>query len=342
MPTTRLPELRPPLPLEVQIEPVGQCNLRCVMCLIRFRRDGPPFGSSAFMRMGLFTQLVDQFPAAASLHLQGLGEPLLHPRIFEMVAYAVRRGMSVTTNSNLLLLDRERAEACVRSGLAWIRVSIDGASAETYEAIRSGARLGVVLEHVRLLQRAKERLASDLPRVFLVMVAMNRNIRELPAIIRLAHDYGMEQVFVQHLCNDFSDGKGTCEEPLMAEFMERESLRKQDPQWIEDRFREAEDVAAKLKIELRLPQSRPLSETGGDPARKRCDWPWRAAYITYTGTAMPCCMIALPDRINLGSMDREGVLAVWHGERYRRFRRKLGSNTPPGVCRTCSIYRGSF
>jgi MoaA/NifB/PqqE/SkfB family radical SAM enzyme len=30
----------PPLPRFVQIEPVGQCNLRCEMCAIQFRRDG--------------------------------------------------------------------------------------------------------------------------------------------------------------------------------------------------------------------------------------------------------------------------------------------------------------
>jgi MoaA/NifB/PqqE/SkfB family radical SAM enzyme len=31
-----------PLPRFVQIEPVGQCNLRCQMCPIQFRTDGPP------------------------------------------------------------------------------------------------------------------------------------------------------------------------------------------------------------------------------------------------------------------------------------------------------------
>ncbi len=37
------------LPNFLQVEPVGQCNLRCQMCAIQFRQDGPPFGSPAFM-----------------------------------------------------------------------------------------------------------------------------------------------------------------------------------------------------------------------------------------------------------------------------------------------------
>jgi hypothetical protein len=37
------------LPKFLQVEPVGQWNLRCQMCAIQFRQDGPPFGSPAFM-----------------------------------------------------------------------------------------------------------------------------------------------------------------------------------------------------------------------------------------------------------------------------------------------------
>jgi hypothetical protein len=61
-----------PLPRFVQIEPVGQCNLRCRMCPIQFRRDGPPHGPAAFMAFNAFTRLVDQFEDVEELHLQGL------------------------------------------------------------------------------------------------------------------------------------------------------------------------------------------------------------------------------------------------------------------------------
>jgi hypothetical protein len=62
------------LPTFAQIEPVGQCNLRCQMCPITFRTDGPPYGPPAFMPFETFTQLLDQFGTLQELHLQGLGE----------------------------------------------------------------------------------------------------------------------------------------------------------------------------------------------------------------------------------------------------------------------------
>ena len=72
------------------------------------------------------------------------------------------------------------------------------------------------------------------------------------------------------------------------------------------------------------------------------DWPWRGAYIAYSGEAMPCCMVATPDRVNFGSMAREGVVRIWNGDAYRHFRARLDSDQPPEVCRGCAVYHGTF
>jgi MoaA/NifB/PqqE/SkfB family radical SAM enzyme len=131
-----------PLPSFVQIEPVGQCNLRCQMCPIQFRTDGPPNGPPAFMPFETFMGLVDQLPTMTELQLQGLGEPMMHPRFFDMVAYAAARGIEVSTNSNLTLLTPARAEQLVASGLSHLHVSIDGATSATYESgsVQTGRR----------------------------------------------------------------------------------------------------------------------------------------------------------------------------------------------------------
>ena len=92
------------LPKFLQVEPVGQCNLRCKMCPIQFRRDGPPHGPPAFMDFEAYKQLLGQFPDLEELQLQGLGEPMMHPRFFDMIELASARGIKVSTNTNLTLL----------------------------------------------------------------------------------------------------------------------------------------------------------------------------------------------------------------------------------------------
>lgn len=120
---------RVPLPRFLQIEPVGQCNLRCRMCPIQFRADGSPGGPPAFMGFDTFRALLDQFTGVTELHLQGLGEPLLHPRFFDMVRHAVARGVTVSTNTNLTVLSERRAQQCIASSSACSACAMSRANA---------------------------------------------------------------------------------------------------------------------------------------------------------------------------------------------------------------------
>ena len=130
----------PPLPDFAQIEPIGRCNLACRMCTVNDRGD-----VVTEMPLAQFTAILDQLPALKRLHLQGLGEPMLHPQFFDMVELAAQRGIEVSTNSNLTLLTEARAWRCVTSGLASLSVSLDGATAPVYEAVRRGERRHVAV-----------------------------------------------------------------------------------------------------------------------------------------------------------------------------------------------------
>jgi radical SAM protein with 4Fe4S-binding SPASM domain len=332
-------EVEPPSFL--QIEPVGQCNLACKMCAIPYRGEGTPHGPPAFMAWPIFVSVLDAFGEARELHLQGLGEPLMHPRFFDMVRRAAGRGLRVSTNTNLTLIDRRRAEECMTSGLAEISLSIDAATREAYEAIRVGARFDWILANLAKLEAAREAAAGSGPALRLVMVLMRRNLEEIPGLVRLAHDFGIEALFVQRLCHDL--GEGTLPEryaPLRG-FVDAESLPETVAPPVVEVFREAEDLAAELGVELRLPQPGTGRPTGAR-GRDRCDWPWRGPYVAWDGRVMPCCMVATPDRACLGNVREQEPLEVWNGAAYREFRTRLDSDGPPRVCRSCAVYSGTF
>jgi radical SAM protein with 4Fe4S-binding SPASM domain len=330
------------LPTYVQIEPVGQCNLRCQMCAIQFRQDGPPYGPPAFMAFDAFTRIVDQFVGLETLHLQGLGEPMMHPRFFDMVAYAAAKGIRVTTNSNLTLLNARRAELCVTSGLDWLHVSIDGATAQTYERIRVRAHFERVMRNLDLLLNARERLGSARPHVRMVAVVMRQNLHELPDLVRLAHRWSMEEMFVQHLCHDFAESSLPAQYRPMREFVQAQTLLEDDPERVERYFGQAREVARELGVSLRLPRTRPRVHPPGTPGPERCNWPWTGAYISYQGYALPCCMVSTPDRINFGNIVERSVEQTWNSAAYQAFRDRLASDEPPEVCRSCSLYSGTF
>ncbi len=334
-----------PMPSYLQIEPVGQCNLRCRMCPVVYREEGaigaggnPP----AFMPFDTYRRILDEFAGISELHLQGLGEPFLHPRFLAMVRYAAGKGIAVTTNTNLTALSERRAEECVRSGLRTLYVSLDAADAALYESIRVGSRFDRVLRNLDRVVDARRRLRSGTPHVGIVAVAMRRNLEQLPKLVRLAHAHGVGLVSVQHLAHDFSEGSLPERYAPMRAFVDGETLLDEDAARVEQWFAEARSVARSLGVELRLPRLDAAGRVGGRKGRARCDWPWRGAYVSYSGKAMPCCMVATPDRIHFGDMARDGVARVWNGPAYEAFRARLDSDDPPEICRGCAIYNGTF
>lgn len=329
----------PPLPSFVQIEPVGQCNLRCAMCPIQYREAGPPYGPLAFMAFEDYVRLLDGFPAARELHLQGLGEPLMHPDFFRMVRHAVARGLVVSTNTNLTLLTPRRVTECVTSGLHAMHVSLDGATAPVYEKIRRGASFTKVIRNLDRVVKEKKALQSTTPLLRITTVVMRSNLHELADVVTLAHRHGVDAVWVQHLSHEFGEDTLPAAYAAMREFVDGETLLAEERDRVAAHFTRARGAAEALGIRLRLPS---LDTGPQGPARRGCDWPSRGAYLTYEGDALPCCMVSTADRANMGNMLTDGVSAVWQGERYTTLRDGLANGTPPAICESCAVYNRTF
>jgi radical SAM protein with 4Fe4S-binding SPASM domain len=267
---------------------------------------------------------------------------MMHPRLFDMIAYAVGKNIRVTSTSNLTLLSPRRAEQCVQSGLDELNISVDSADPETYEKIRVRSRFTRVEQNVKLLTATRRRLASETPRTKLVAVLMRQTLAGLPDLVRLAKRWEIPEVFIQHLCHDFAESSLPAEYRPMRQFVDEQTLLTHDSSEIHRVFDATKAVAEELGITLRLPSCEPNPHPPGTPGRTRCDWPWARAYVSYQGLAMPCCMIATPDRFNFGNMAEEGVGRIWNGHAYDGFREQLSSEDPPEICRTCSVYHRTF
>jgi radical SAM protein with 4Fe4S-binding SPASM domain len=263
----------------------------------------------------------------------------MHPEFFRMVRHATDKGIAVSTNTNLTLLTPRRVEQCARSGLRSMHVSIDGASAAVYETIRRGASFAKMLRNLGRLVAARTALRSSTPELRIVTVVMRSNLHELKDIVALAHRYGVASIFVQHLSHDFGEGSLPDAYRAMRDFVREETLLAEDASRVARCFEEARDAAARLRVALRLP---PLDAAPAPLRERGCDWPWRGAYITYEGDALPCCMVSTADRFNMGNMLKGGVAAVWNGEHYRRLRAGLADGDPPAICRSCALYNRTF
>ena len=146
-----------------------------------------------------FEAVARYFGEAEEVDLTGGGEPLLHPRLEEMVRQAKSAGCVAGFSTNATLLFPDRAEGFLEAGLDWIAYSIDGATPATYEKIRVGASFEKVMKNIAGVQQLKERRKSKKPKTMLFFVMMKENVHELPAMVKLAKSMGIDQIVAKNL-----------------------------------------------------------------------------------------------------------------------------------------------
>jgi MoaA/NifB/PqqE/SkfB family radical SAM enzyme len=138
------------------LEITNHCNLYCTICPVNttMRRG------KGFMDPDLYRKIVDENPGFDFVLTFQWGEPLLHPKVFDLVRYAADRGVRPMLTSNGTRLDPERRAALLASGLERITFSVDG-DRESHERIR-GYPWEKLREDVLALKRERDAAGSRL------------------------------------------------------------------------------------------------------------------------------------------------------------------------------------
>lgn len=325
------PLVVPELPRTLYLETTNRCDSECQTCIRTFLTQEPAKDLTLFELKGI----VDQFPVLDRVILHGIGEPLLNPEIFEMVAYLKARGATVLFNSDAISLTPKRARQLIESRLDEFRVSMDGATRETYGKIRGVDQFDRVIRNVEKLLDLQKKLVRQTPGVSLWFTAMKVNLDELPAFVRLAGKMGVPEVHVQRLVY-YGHGMAVAEQSLHRALQEREA------QLIE----EAEELAKTFAITFKASGlTTPLESLKGTQLGKRpwsgCQRPWTLSYVTANGNVLPCCIAPFSAKNYRGSLlgnaFTEDFANIWNGERYQKFRETFESDVPPDPCRGCGL-----
>ena len=167
------------LPVEYIVETTAKCNLYCPMC----PRETHPQPKED-MADQVFECLVRETgPSAEHMMLIGLGEPFLDPKIFDRISCCARHNISTLLSTNGTLLDEETCDRLLRSPLESITLSVDGATKETFEYYRKGARFEKVRDNfVRFCRMKHERRAKV--QVVVQTVLLERTRPEVDDFIR--------------------------------------------------------------------------------------------------------------------------------------------------------------
>ena len=149
----------PAFPLNVDIEASSKCQIKCAHCF----RQQMDIGEDRFMDFDLYKKIVAECGRHGlfTLKFSMRGEPLLHPNIVEMVAFAKKAGVrEVWINTNGGMINEKLAEGLIKAGTDWITMSFDGLR-EEYEKVRYPLKFEESLEKLRILRRVRDRYNAN-------------------------------------------------------------------------------------------------------------------------------------------------------------------------------------
>lgn len=146
------------IPSHVILEPVSYCNLRCTMCFQideTFTRDKALMGA---MEIDLYKRIIDQMveKGSRSLTLAARGEPTLHPKFGELLAYAKGKFFDFKMNTNATRLTEEKCHQILQSEVTELVFSVDSYFKDEYESIRKGGKFEKVLENIIMFKKIRE------------------------------------------------------------------------------------------------------------------------------------------------------------------------------------------
>jgi uncharacterized Fe-S cluster-containing radical SAM superfamily enzyme len=165
-------------PSHLYIEGSTSCNCQCITC-------PSPVLHRPDMDIALAKSIIDQSVGhpIKELHPFLYADPFVWPHLFELMEYAKSRlpGVQIHLWTNGILLDDQVAKQAIACGLDNLAISIDGATANTHNAIRHGADYDLVVEHaLHFLEIAPK---SIFVRIHMTVTESNQH--EAPDFLRL-------------------------------------------------------------------------------------------------------------------------------------------------------------
>ena len=298
-----------------QIELTTRCPLRCTMCC----REGQPGLARKDMSSQDFQKILPYLREVEAVVLEGWGESTLHPHLIEIVRLVKKTGAQVGFVTSGQTLHDEYVSDLVRADTDFIGFSLSGTTAETHDSIRVNSHLPELLTHIRRFQEIKGRLKSPHPRLHVVYLLLKTNMGEVPALVNLAKDLGIQEVILIHMA--------LISNPWQEEL--RIFAREDMEEW-ERILNEAEKMARSLKIHLRRPPLAPRE------VAVCSENPLRNLYISVSGNVSPCVYLRPPlpspfrrifhgaefltGKVGFGNIFQKPFGEIWEDEKYKEFR----------------------
>jgi MoaA/NifB/PqqE/SkfB family radical SAM enzyme len=329
------------LPISLYVDINLKCNLSCPMC----HRNHPQYRGYDWPTMEIDTFMKvarELFPTAYRVMLTGGGESLVHKRIDKILQLCLDYEVFPTIVTNGTTMTRKRAILLAQAG-AYMGISVDGATRETFEALRYPARWDRLLKSLAIITRVREAVGNESFFPHFQVVVQKHNLSELPGFIDMATANGFELVKYSKIYPHFPELEERVPDPEEVSRAFVEVLEKANEQRVRVEVPDYGETSVsgelmRLREKNVFPISLDLSQSakfvsGGfvkypDYHSKRCQIPFSECMITPEGkVVVGCC-----SQYQLGDLAEDSFSNIWNGPGYRELRGTVNSANPMDFC----------
>ena len=302
-------------PYVLRVEPISACNLHCPLCATGAGEIDRPAQAMTAETLERIVALCGRHALYANLWIWG--EPMLNRHLADLAAVCRRHNIGSEVSTHLSLpLSEARIDALVASGLDWLIVSNDAATAATYAKYRLGGSFERVVHNLRAIVARKRALGSRTPFVEWQVVPLRQNEHEIGDILRLARDIGVDGVRIKKLRLDKTKESG-----VLGRVADTRVA-----QWA---------PADTRLVHLVTPEKRSYIDF-------HCRFLWGMVSVYADGAVAPCCETTSVND-DLGNLFMQDFDAIWNGPSYVKARRiALGLADGPqeeaSACHACNVF----
>jgi len=272
------------------------------------------------MPLSTYRKISEYFDRVENVHLQGWGEPLLNPDIFEMIRIAKGKNCSVSLTTSGVNLTADISGRLIKEGIDTVAVSIAGATKETHERIRRGSDFGKFVENIKGLAALKAETGSSKPKIVLSFLMTKLNYEELPDTVYLLKDVNADELVATNL--DYAPATVQDEMRLFSCTEANENFKKV--------IERSEKEARKNKVPLRV-YPLEMEEV------VMCEMnPLRIIFMSHDGCIAPCVYLNMAkqgliqrvfcgeqfeiQKVCFGNVRKDDFMEIWEKNDYQDFR----------------------
>lgn len=307
----------------LQVEISSRCPGKCIYCPHTVYADN---WKSRHMEPRTFANLWPLMCKATRVHLQGWGEPFLHPNFMDFANLALRAGCLVSTTTSGLYMNEEVAMQIVESGIDVVAFSLAGTCASSNDKYREGVPFDKVEKAVRLLQAVRKKRKAVHLEIHLAYLLMASKLDVLWKLPELMEDWEVHETIISTL--DYIPAPHLTSEAFLPH--ERGKIKA------------AQAVVFEITKETRARDREIYASFPEEKAAAQCrEEAQKNLYVDADGVVSPCVLLNIPTRDGssskktFGSVNEEDALSIWDKNEYRAFRKALVTLNPDPVCKNC-------